>query len=79
MKGSKRRYVSWHLSERQGYDILRSAPNRCATAAGRRSRRACNTACRRLAGDFNLTMRFYGPLPAVLNGSYRLTAVKRLQ
>ena len=30
------------------------------------------------AGDFNLTMRFYGPETPVLNGSYRLPAVKRL-
>ncbi len=29
------------------------------------------------AGSFNLTMRFYGPLPSVLDGSYRLPAVKR--
>lgn len=29
-------------------------------------------------GDFNLTMRFYGPQTSVLNGSYRLPAVKRV-
>lgn len=29
-------------------------------------------------GDFNLTMRFYGPLTSVLDGSYRLPAVKRV-
>jgi hypothetical protein len=28
-------------------------------------------------GPFNLTMRFYGPLPSVLDGAYRLPAVKR--
>jgi len=31
------------------------------------------------AGDFNLTMRFYGPETPVLDGSYRLPAVKRVQ
>jgi len=29
-------------------------------------------------GPFNLTMRFYGPTPSVLDGSYRLPAVKRV-
>jgi hypothetical protein len=29
------------------------------------------------SGSFNLTMRFYGPLPSVLDGSYRLPGVKR--
>jgi hypothetical protein len=29
-------------------------------------------------GPFNLTMRFYGPLPSVLDGSYRLPWVKRI-
>lgn len=29
-------------------------------------------------GNFNLTMRFYGPLPSVLDGSYRLPAITRL-
>ncbi|MCY1187901.1 hypothetical protein D9M73_289400 [compost metagenome] len=29
-------------------------------------------------GPFNLTMRFYGPQPAVLDGSYRLPAVQRV-
>lgn len=29
-------------------------------------------------GDFNLTMRLYGPQTPVLNGSYRLPAVKRV-
>ena len=29
------------------------------------------------AGDFNLTLRFYGPETPVLDGSYRLPAVKR--
>jgi len=29
------------------------------------------------SGNFNLTMRFYGPLPSVLDGSYRLPAVKK--
>ena len=29
------------------------------------------------AGPFNLTMRFYGPQPAVLGGSYRLPPVTR--
>ena len=31
------------------------------------------------AGEFNLTMRFYGPETPVLDGSYRLPAVKRMQ
>jgi hypothetical protein len=31
------------------------------------------------AGSFNLTMRFYGPQPPVLDGSYRLPAVRRVQ
>ena len=31
------------------------------------------------AGNFNLTMRFYGPETAVLDGSYRLPAVRRVQ
>jgi len=31
------------------------------------------------AGEFNLTMRFYGPETPVLDGSYRLLAVKRMQ
>jgi hypothetical protein len=31
------------------------------------------------AGDFNLTMRLYGPLTPVLDGSYRLPAVRRVQ
>lgn len=31
------------------------------------------------AGNFNLTMRFYGPQTPVLDGSYRLPAVKRVQ
>ncbi|MGB6446207.1 MAG: DUF1214 domain-containing protein [Xanthobacteraceae bacterium] len=30
------------------------------------------------AGDFNLTMRLYGPETSVLDGSHRLPAVKRL-
>ncbi|WP_218196435.1 MULTISPECIES: DUF1254 domain-containing protein [unclassified Pseudomonas] len=30
------------------------------------------------AGPFNLTMRFYGPGPSVLDGSYRLPAIKRV-
>jgi hypothetical protein len=30
------------------------------------------------AGSFNLTMRFYGPQTPVLDGSYRLPAVKRM-
>ena len=30
-------------------------------------------------GPFNLTMRLYGPAPSVLDGSYRLPAVKRIQ
>jgi hypothetical protein len=30
------------------------------------------------AGPFNLTMRFYGPLPSVLDGSYQLPWVKRI-
>jgi hypothetical protein len=30
------------------------------------------------AGNFNLTMRFYGPQTPVLDGSYRLPAVKRV-
>lgn len=30
------------------------------------------------AGNFNLTMRFYGPQGSVLDGSYRLPAVKRM-
>jgi hypothetical protein len=29
--------------------------------------------------SFNLTMRFYGPLPSVLDGSYRLPPVQRSQ
>ncbi|MDD2058494.1 DUF1214 domain-containing protein [Pseudomonas sp. GD03860] len=29
-------------------------------------------------GDFNLTMRFYGPATSVLDGSYRLPAVERV-
>jgi len=29
------------------------------------------------AGRFNLTMRFYGPQPSVLDGSYRLPPVTR--
>ncbi|MNO06325.1 hypothetical protein D3C81_2280610 [compost metagenome] len=29
-------------------------------------------------GPFNLTMRFYGPGSSVLDGSYRLPAVKRV-
>ncbi|WP_136476349.1 DUF1254 domain-containing protein [Pseudomonas sp. DG56-2] len=29
-------------------------------------------------GDFNLTMRFYGPASSVLDGSYRLPAVERV-
>ena len=31
------------------------------------------------AGNFNLTMRLYGPGTAILDGSYRLPAVKRVQ
>jgi hypothetical protein len=31
------------------------------------------------AGNFNLTMRLYGPQTPILDGSYRLPAVKRLQ
>ncbi len=31
------------------------------------------------AGSFNLTMRFYGPTPQVLDGSYRLPGVRRVQ
>jgi hypothetical protein len=31
------------------------------------------------AGNFNLTMRFYGPETSVLDGSYRLPAVRRVQ
>jgi hypothetical protein len=31
------------------------------------------------AGDFNLTMRFYGPETPVLDGSYRLPAIRRAQ
>jgi hypothetical protein len=31
------------------------------------------------AGDFNLTMRFYGPETPVLDGTYRLPAVERVQ
>lgn len=31
------------------------------------------------AGPFNLTMRFYGPETSVLDGSYRLPAVKRVR
>ncbi|MVA22081.1 DUF1214 domain-containing protein [Agrobacterium vitis] len=30
-------------------------------------------------GEFNLTFRFYGPEPAVLDGSYRLPATKRIE
>jgi hypothetical protein len=30
------------------------------------------------AGNFNLTMRFYGPETPILDGSYRLPAVKRM-
>jgi hypothetical protein len=30
-------------------------------------------------GPFNLTMRLYGPAPSVLDGSYRLPAVKRVE
>jgi hypothetical protein len=30
------------------------------------------------AGPFNVTMRFYGPETSVLDGSYRLPAVKRV-
>ena len=30
-------------------------------------------------GDFNLTMRIYGPETPILDGSYRLPAVKRVQ
>jgi hypothetical protein len=30
-------------------------------------------------GSFNLTMRFYGPQTPVLDGSYRLPAVKRVE
>ena len=30
------------------------------------------------ASNFNLTMRFYGPQTRVLDGSYRLPAVKRV-
>ncbi|MCY1430610.1 hypothetical protein D9M71_465600 [compost metagenome] len=29
-------------------------------------------------GPFNLTMRFYGPASSVLDGSYRLPAVQRV-
>jgi hypothetical protein len=29
-------------------------------------------------GSFNLTMRFYGPQTPILDGSYRLPAVKRV-
>ncbi|MGO4839218.1 DUF1214 domain-containing protein, partial [Rhizobiaceae sp. 2RAB30] len=31
------------------------------------------------AGDFNLTMRMYGPRTPVLDGSYRLPAVRRVE
>lgn len=31
------------------------------------------------ADNFNLTMRFYGPQTPVLDGSYRLPAVRRMQ
>jgi hypothetical protein len=31
------------------------------------------------SGPFNLTMRFYGPETPILDGSYRLPAVKRMQ
>ena len=31
------------------------------------------------AGNFNLTMRFYGPETSVLDGSYRLHAIHRVQ
>lgn len=31
------------------------------------------------AGNFNLTMRLYGPQTSVLDGSYRLPAVKRAE
>jgi hypothetical protein len=31
------------------------------------------------AGEFNLTMRLYGPQTSVLDGSYRLPAVHRVQ
>ena len=31
------------------------------------------------AGNFNLTMRLYGPETAILDGTYRLPAVKRVQ
>jgi hypothetical protein len=31
------------------------------------------------AGNFNMTMRFYGPETPVLDGSYRVPAVKRVQ
>ena len=30
------------------------------------------------AGNFNLTMRLYGPETSVLDGSYRLPAVRRI-
>ncbi|WP_307952797.1 DUF1214 domain-containing protein [Sinorhizobium medicae] len=30
-------------------------------------------------GDFNLTMRFYGPETTVLDGSYRLPAVRSVE
>jgi hypothetical protein len=30
------------------------------------------------AGDFNLTVRFYGPQMPVLDGTYRLPEVKRV-
>jgi hypothetical protein len=30
-------------------------------------------------GDFNLTMRLYGPETPILDGFYRLPAVKRVQ
>jgi hypothetical protein len=31
------------------------------------------------AGNFNVTMRLYGPETPVLDGSYRLPAVRRVQ
>ena len=77
---TKLKHATWSLLQLSTTDGLKNNPDGSLTITIQKDRPTDTSNWFPAPdGPFNLTMRLYGPEPSVLDGSYRLPAVKRIQ